>query len=88
MSTLTLSLGSLGLNSCADRAAHSDRRGDGRGRFRRFWYLRNLDVALSVLRDTPFMFAANWDLSAIPMFLLMGAVAGNSEIGTRFSAPP
>jgi C4-dicarboxylate transporter, DctM subunit len=47
-----------------------------------FWYLRNLDVALSVLRDTPFVFAANWDLSAIPMFLLMGAVASNSGIGT------
>jgi tripartite ATP-independent transporter DctM subunit len=46
------------------------------------WYLRNLDVALSVLRDTPFVFAANWDLSAIPMFLLMGAIAGNSGIGT------
>ena len=47
-----------------------------------FWYLRNLNVALSVLRDTPFVFAASWDLSAIPMFLLMGAVAGNSGIGT------
>src|SRR5262247_3928560 len=46
------------------------------------WYLRNFDVALSVLRDTPFSFAASWDLSAIPMFLLMGAVAGNSGIGT------
>jgi tripartite ATP-independent transporter DctM subunit len=46
------------------------------------WYLRDLNVALSVLRDTPFVFAASWDLSAIPMFLLMGAVAGNSGIGT------
>jgi tripartite ATP-independent transporter DctM subunit len=46
-----------------------------------FWYLRNLNVALSVFRDTPFVFAANWDLSAIPMFLLMGAIAGNSGIG-------
>ncbi|ARQ03048.1 C4-dicarboxylate ABC transporter [Pseudorhodoplanes sinuspersici] len=45
------------------------------------WYLRNFNVALSVLRDTPFVFAANWDLSAIPMFLLMGAVASNSGIG-------
>ena len=34
--------------------------------------------ALSVLRDTPFVFAANWDLSAIPMFLLMGAIASDS----------
>ena len=46
------------------------------------WYLRNLNVAFGVLRDTPFVFAANWELSAIPMFLLMGAVAGNSGIGT------
>jgi tripartite ATP-independent transporter DctM subunit len=27
------------------------------------------------------VFAANWDLSAIPMFLLMGAIAANSGIG-------
>ncbi len=45
------------------------------------WYLRNFNVALSVLRDTPFVFAANWDLSAIPMFLLMGAIASNTGIG-------
>src|SRR5215510_9564383 len=47
-----------------------------------FWYLRNFNVALSALSDTPFAFAASWDLSAIPMFLLMGAVAGNTGIGT------
>src|SRR5262245_10561509 len=47
-----------------------------------FWHLRNINVALSALSDTPFVFAANWELSAIPMFLLMGAVAGNSGIGT------
>ncbi len=47
-----------------------------------FWYLRNFNVALSALSDTPFVFAANWELSAIPMFLLMGAVAGNSGIGS------
>ena len=47
-----------------------------------FWYLRNFNVALSALRDTPFVFAASWDLSAIPMFLLMGAIASNSGIGT------
>ena len=46
-----------------------------------FWYLRNVNVALSVLRDTPFVFAASWDLSAIPMFLLMGAIAGSAGIG-------
>ena len=47
-----------------------------------FWLLRNLDVALSVLRDTPFVFAASWDLTAIPMFLLMGSIANNSGIST------
>src|SRR5262245_42912213 len=47
-----------------------------------FWYLRNFNVALSALSDTPFVFAASWDLSAIPMFLLMGAIASNSGIGT------
>jgi C4-dicarboxylate transporter, DctM subunit len=44
--------------------------------------LRNVNVAMSVVRDAPFAFAASWDLSAIPMFLLMGAVAGNSGIGS------
>lgn len=46
------------------------------------WYLRNVNVALSVLREVPFAFAASWELSAIPMFLLMGSIAGASGIGT------
>ena len=46
-----------------------------------FWYLRDVNVALRVLGDTPFSFAASWDLSSIPMFLLMGAIAGNAGIG-------
>ena len=45
-----------------------------------FWHLRNLTVALGVIKETPFVFAASWDLSAIPMFLLMGAIANNSGI--------
>lgn len=45
-----------------------------------FWYLRNLNVALSVVRDTPFIFSASWDLTAIPMFLLMGAIANQSGV--------
>ncbi|HYX67234.1 MAG TPA: TRAP transporter large permease subunit [Burkholderiales bacterium] len=48
--------------------------------FAGFWYLRSLTVALGVIRETPFVFAASWDLSAIPMFLLMGAIANNSGI--------
>ena len=52
-----------------------------------FWYLRNINVALSVLEDTPFVFSANWDLTAIPMFLLMGAIANGSGIsGALFNA--
>jgi C4-dicarboxylate transporter, DctM subunit len=47
-----------------------------------FWSLHNANFAPGPLTDTPFVFAASWDLSAIPMFLLMGAIAGNSGIGT------
>jgi tripartite ATP-independent transporter DctM subunit len=46
-----------------------------------FAYLLNWNVALNQLGDAPFVFAASWELSAIPMFLLMGAVASNSGIG-------
>ena len=48
--------------------------------FAGFWYMRNLEVALGVVREVPFVFAANWELTAIPMFLLMGAIANNSGI--------
>ncbi len=82
MSTLTLSLGSLGLILVLIALRIPIGVAMGVVAFAGFWYLRNLDVALSVLRDTPFAFAASWDLSAIPMFLLMGAVAGNTGIGT------
>lgn len=42
--------------------------------------LRDMDVALGMLGGTPFEFAANWTLSAIPMFLLMGSIAHHSGI--------
>lgn len=45
-------------------------------------YVRNFNVAWSILRETPFTFAANWDLTAIPMFLLMGAIANHSGISS------
>jgi TRAP-type mannitol/chloroaromatic compound transport system permease large subunit len=45
-----------------------------------FWYLRNVTVALSVLEDSPFVFAANWDLTAIPMFLLMGYACYHAQL--------
>jgi len=44
------------------------------------WYLRGLGVALGALRSAPYDFMANWELSAIPMFVLMGAVAHHSGI--------
>jgi tripartite ATP-independent transporter DctM subunit len=82
MDPLTLALGSLGLMLVLLALRFPIGVAMGLVAFFGFWYVRNFDVALSVLRDTPFVFAANWDLSAIPMFLLMGAVAGNSGIGT------
>ena len=42
--------------------------------------IRGPDVAAGVVKNTPFEFAANWSISAIPMFLLMGAVAHHSGI--------
>lgn len=47
-----------------------------------FWYIGNINIALAVVRDTPFSFAASWDLSAIPMFLLMGSIASNAGIAS------
>jgi tripartite ATP-independent transporter DctM subunit len=82
MSTLTLSLGSLAFILLLIGLRVPIGVAMGAVAFCGLWYLHNVNVALSVLRDSPFMFAANWDLSAIPMFLLMGAVAGNSGIGT------
>jgi TRAP-type mannitol/chloroaromatic compound transport system permease large subunit len=46
------------------------------------WHLRGLDVALGLLRSAPYDFLANWELSAIPMFILMGAVAHHSGISS------
>ena len=40
--------------------------------------IRDFDSAVSAMGSMPFDFAANWTLSAIPMFLLMGAVAFHS----------
>lgn len=45
-----------------------------------FWYLKGTATALSVVREAPYAFAANWDLSAIPMFVLMGSIVFASGI--------
>ena len=47
-----------------------------------FAYLSSWKVALSVISEAPYLFASNWDLTAIPMFLLLGAIANNSGIST------
>jgi tripartite ATP-independent transporter DctM subunit len=39
------------------------------------YLLVGFDIAMSMVRIVPFDFISNWDLSAIPMFLLMGSVA-------------
>lgn len=44
--------------------------------------IRGPGVAAGLVKTIPFEFAANWSLSAIPMFLLMGAVAHHSGISS------
>jgi tripartite ATP-independent transporter DctM subunit len=36
------------------------------------WFLTNFDVAWGTLGTMPYQFAANWVLSSVPMFLLLG----------------
>jgi C4-dicarboxylate transporter, DctM subunit len=43
-------------------------------------HMRGIDVAFGMMKTIPFDFAAHWELSAIPMFLLMGAIAHYSGI--------
>ena len=45
-----------------------------------FCILRNVMVAFAIMQNTPFEVAANWGLSAIPMFILMGAIAHHTGI--------
>jgi C4-dicarboxylate transporter DctM subunit len=45
-------------------------------------FVRNVDVALGLAKETPFNFAAHWSLTAIPMFLLMGAIAHNAGLSS------
>ncbi|MBO6638210.1 MAG: TRAP transporter large permease [Roseitalea sp.] len=39
------------------------------------WAIRNLNAALGAVANIPHDFASSWVLSAVPMFLLMGAVS-------------
>ena len=42
--------------------------------------IRGPSAAFAVLTEQPYNFIAHWSLSAVPMFLLMGAVAYNSGL--------
>jgi C4-dicarboxylate transporter, DctM subunit len=45
-----------------------------------FTYLSSFSIAIRQLGTIPYQFAANWELTAIPMFLLMGAIVNHSGI--------
>ncbi len=42
--------------------------------FTGIWWMLGLSPAVGILSSTPYEFVANWTLSAVPMFLLMGFV--------------
>lgn len=49
--------------------------------------VRSTEAALGIFGDLPFEFGANWSLSAVPMFLLMGSIAFHSGMtGSLFKA--
>ena len=82
MSSLTLALGSIGVLLVLIALRVPIGVALGAVAFGGFWLLRNFNVALSVLREAPFDFAASWNFTAIPMFLLMGALVTNSGLST------
>lgn len=44
------------------------------------WYLINMKAAVGALKVIPYSFAANWLVSSVPMFLLMGYLAYHTGI--------
>ena len=50
------------------------------------WGIRGTNAMLGVLKSMPYDFAANWTLSAIPMFLLMGAIVSHAGLTTSLFA--
>jgi TRAP-type mannitol/chloroaromatic compound transport system permease large subunit len=44
------------------------------------WVLMGGKAAIGVARSMPYEFVAKWELSAIPMFLLMGSIAYHSGL--------
>lgn len=50
-------------------------------------YLLGINPAIGLLSNTPFSFVANWTLSAVPMFLLMGFISFHAGLtGGLFEA--
>ncbi|MCA2012150.1 TRAP transporter large permease [Cereibacter sphaeroides] len=47
------------------------------------YLLRGFNPAFGVLKSTPFEFVAHWTLSAVPMFVLIGAIASHSGMVKR-----
>jgi tripartite ATP-independent transporter DctM subunit len=82
MSNLTLALGSIGALLVLIGLRVPIGVALGAVAFVGFWWLRDFNVALAVLREVPFDFAASWNFTAIPMFLLMGALVTNSGLST------
>ncbi|MCO6385295.1 TRAP transporter large permease [Oceanicola sp. 502str15] len=50
------------------------------------WSVRGLNAAFGTLKSIPYDFAAHWTLSAIPMFLLMGAIVSQSGMTSSLFA--
>lgn len=46
------------------------------------WAVRGPRPAASIFQNLPYEFTAHWTLTAVPMFILMGALAGNSGLTT------
>lgn len=44
------------------------------------WHLRGFGPAMGALRSIPFEFVAHWTLSAVPMFILMSAIAARAGL--------
>lgn len=51
--------------------------------FSGLWYLRGFGPAFGSLRSTPFEFVTHWTLSAVPMFILMSAIAARTGLTTE-----
>lgn len=50
------------------------------------WLVRGTRATFGMLQSMPYDFAAHWSLSAVPMFLLMGALASHSGLTSQLYA--